>query len=218
MDVTARLERLLDRTDRLHRVTARLSTALHKSEVAEIVVDEGATALGAISGGLWRFDSVAQRLLLVRATNFPPEAIASVESVPLDPEIPIADAALRREPVWLSSRADYEARYGASASRTREMTKPPNFAVAALPLLLRDQLLGVLSLTFSGDHVFDDDERSYLAFLALHCAQAFERVRLYAAAQVGRERATFLARASALLGSSLDYEDTLRNVAALAVP
>ncbi len=38
------------------------------------------------------------------------------------------------------------------------------------------------------------------------------------AAEDANTRASFLSRASALLGSSLDYEDTLRNVAKLAVP
>lgn len=38
------------------------------------------------------------------------------------------------------------------------------------------------------------------------------------AAEEANARASFLSRASALLGSSLDYEDTLRNVAELAVP
>jgi signal transduction histidine kinase len=220
----ARLDRLLEQTTRLHRLTAHLSTALHLSDVAEVVVDEGTTALDALSGALWTLDTAAEQLVLVRAKGYPDEALASVRRLPLDPRIPVADAVVRREPVWLSSRAEYEARYGESASRTEEMMNRP-YSVAALPIVLREEVLGVLTLVFTTERPFDEDDRRFLTVLALHCAQGFERARAYAAerdarhaAEVARERAVFLARASALLASSLDYEETLRNVAALAVP
>src|SRR3954447_23435613 len=45
-----------------------------------------------------------------------------------------------------------------------------------------------------------------------------ERRALLERERAGRRRATFLARASELLESSLDYETTLRNVAAIVVP
>lgn len=220
----ARLDRLIEQTVRLHRLTAHLSTALHLTDVAEIVVDEGTSALGAMSGALWRVDTAARQLVLVRARDYSAEALESVKSLPLDPRIPVADAVLQREPVWLSSREEYAARYGASAARTETMDRRP-YSVAAIPIGLRDDVVGVIALVFATERPFDDDDRRFLTFLALHCAQGFERARAYEAerdarraAEVARERAAFLARASALLGSSLDYEETLRNVANLAVP
>jgi GAF domain-containing protein len=61
--------------------------------------------------------------------------------------------------------------------------------------------------------------------MAQQCAQALERTRLYdaertarAAAERAQRRLAFLAEASVVLASSLDYETTLRNVAILAVP
>jgi signal transduction histidine kinase len=211
------LEVLRERTARLLRLTAHLSTALRATDVAEIVVDEGTTALGALTGALWRLDHGERRLVLMRAIKYPDDALATIRTVPLDPEIPIADAAIRGEPVWLSSKADYAARYGASAARTRELATH-SYSVAALPVVLRGEVLGVMALTFAGERAFDDDERSYLTFLTLHCAQGFDRARLYAAEEAAKDRAMFLARSSEVLGSSLDYEDTLRNVASLAVP
>jgi signal transduction histidine kinase len=220
----ARLDRLLEQTVRLHRLTAHLSTALHLTDVAEIVVDEGTSALGAMSGALWRVDTAARQLVLVRAKDYPAEALESVQRLPLDPRVPVADAVLRREPIWLSSREEYATRYGESAARTGTMVRSP-YSVAALPIGLRDEVVGAIALVFATERPFDDDDRRFLTFLALHCAQGFERARAYEAerdarhaAEIARERAAFLARASALLGSSLDYEETLRNVANLAVP
>ena len=93
-----------------------------------------------------------------------------------------------------------------------------NYSVAALPIVIDGTARGVIALTFMNDRGFDADERSYLTFLAIHCAQGFERARLYAEAEAAKERAQFLAKASAVLGSSLEYEQTLANVANLAVP
>ena len=61
--------------------------------------------------------------------------------------------------------------------------------------------------------------------LASRCGAALDRARLFeereharAAAEVSRAAVAFLAEASALLASSLDYERTLTQVAELAVP
>ncbi|MDQ3364735.1 MAG: ATP-binding protein [Myxococcota bacterium] len=219
-----RLALLVDRTARLHRLTAHLSTALHAAGVAEVVVDEGTTALGASTGALWRVDHAAHRLELLRARNYPDPALRVVESMPLQPGSVVTEAALGGEPIWISSRAEYEARYSAAAARTRAVAAP-TYSIAALPLVLDGRVLGVLALTFEVERPFQEDERTYLTILALHCAQGFERARLYEveiaarqAAEVAQERAAFLLRASQVLGSSLDTDETLRNVAALAVP
>ncbi|MBL9018408.1 MAG: GAF domain-containing protein [Myxococcales bacterium] len=220
-----RLALLLERTARLHRLTAHLSTAMSLEDVAAIVVDEGTDALAAHSGALWRISETGHELELVRSLRYPPEAIARVQRLAIDPRVPIADAVLRGKPVWLSSRADYAARYAESASRTEALTQPLDYSVAALPIMLEGLPAGVIALTFAGERPFDADERSFLSFVALHCAQGFERARLYEAesrarrrAEAAQQRAAFLAKASALLGTSLDYEETLRTVASLAVP
>jgi signal transduction histidine kinase len=218
VSVDQRLELLLERTARLHRLTAKLSTALRIEDVAQIVVDEGTAATDAMTAALWRVDRQSNQLVLLRASGYPEAALATVRTMPLDPQIPVADAAIRGEPVWLSSRADYEARYATSAERTRAMTAASVYSVAALPVMLSAEVLGVIALRFSGERAFDADEQNFLAFLALHCAQGFERARLYAAEHAAKERAVFLASAGALLGSSLDYEETLQHVASLAVP
>jgi signal transduction histidine kinase len=208
---------MLESTERLHRVVATITPALTMDEIGAIVVDEGASALRAATGAIWRVDTSAKALTLACSHNYPSSALAVVQRIPLDPGIPVADAAVRGEPVWLSSRADYEARYPESAARTRAMT-PNGYSVAALPILIGAEVHSVLVLTFFAEREFDTDERMFLRFLAMHCAQGFERAHLYQTALRAKERAQFLSKASALLGTSLDYEETLRNVASLAVP
>jgi signal transduction histidine kinase len=225
----ARLQRwgqtLLERSQRILAMTARLSRAMEAAEIADLVIDESTAALGADTAALWTFDEASARLNLLRSRNYPDEAIAMIRSVPIDAERPISDVVRRREAVWLESRAQYEALYPASERRTRSMAPANEFATAVLPLVTDGRVHGALAVTFLNAHGFQDDERLFLQQIAIHAAQALERARITAVkaelrrkAEGARERAAFLAKASELLASSLDYEETFRNVASLAVP
>jgi signal transduction histidine kinase len=218
----ARTDALVDRTMRLHRMTAHLSTATSVEDVSRIVIDEGSEVLGAKTGALWRVEPANQRLVMLHAKDYPAEALAQVAVLPVEKGRPVSDAVLTGEPVWLSSRADYEQRYPESATRSRSMAAPAAYSTAALPVMFNGVATGVIALTFEGERAFDPDEQMFLMILALHCAQGFERARIMAhardEAQIAEERAMFKVRAGAVLASSLDYEQTLRNVAELAVP
>lgn len=183
---------------RLQSLTAHLSRSVGEAEMATTVVEEGTEALRAKGAAIWRLDADGAHLGLVAANQFP-DALGS-ERVSIEDDRPICQAARTGESVWLDARA-------------------------VLPMAIEGRVMGVLAVLFDGEHPFDDNERAFLELLAWHCAQSMERARLHALERAARreqelfhERATFLARASGLLGSSLDYEDTLRNVARMAVP
>src|SRR5205085_8334182 len=65
---------------------------------------------------------------------------------------------------------------------------------------------------------FEEDGARFREALASQCAQACERARLFEAEHRATERQAFLAEASRVLASSLDYDATLARVARLAVP
>jgi signal transduction histidine kinase/putative methionine-R-sulfoxide reductase with GAF domain len=209
-------ERQADRTRRLQRVTARLSNALAEAEIADIILGEGAGALSAYSAGIW---TVADdHLALLGTHGYTPAVQETVRRLPFDARIPIADAVIRREPVWLEDVAAYRARYPMSAERMRTSMPGRDVAIACLPLALEGRALGALAFSFDDARRFDDEERTFVELLAQNCAQAIDRARLYGAEHAARERAAFLAEASALLAASLDVRTTLQNVADLAVP
>jgi signal transduction histidine kinase len=113
--------------------------------------------------------------------------------------------------------------FGTSAERDERFPSMaglsgPSHGLAVLPLVLEGRAIGGIAFTFREEVEFDDDRRALKATLAQQAAQALDRVRLYQAERALRERMTFLADASELLGSSLDYETTLAQLARLAVP
>ena len=102
---------------------------------------------------------------------------------------------------------------------------------AVVPLRGISAVLGTLTVDFTDGGDLSPDARDVLALFAAHAAAALDRTRLshlerrHAGDRAARaveaaatRRLSLLAAASALLGSSLDYHITLRNLAQLVVP
>lgn len=93
------------------------------------------------------------------------------------------------------------------------------------PMRIHSVHSGAVTIYFRTTHSFNDTEVRIMTALANLAASAVSSAELYeqqsrmrSAAEASARRAKFLARASGVLGASLDYAETLRNVAKLAVP
>lgn len=94
-----------------------------------------------------------------------------------------------------------------------------------VPLLARGRSIGMLALATSVRPIFREPQQRLAEELARRAALAIDSARMYQAAgesrlaaERARQRATFLAEASAALATSLDVRTTLRTVVRLAVP
>jgi signal transduction histidine kinase len=225
-DDTGERHRRTERVRQLLRVTARLSGVASGAEVAEVVLTEGAIALGAVTGAIWRVDGA--ELVLAGATGYPDDVRGALAQIALatEPARPPAIAVLERRSIWIESCDGDDADDPVACADPIAATEDGRAgALACVPLVRDREVMGVLLFAFYAARDFDEDDRAFIELLAHHLAQGLERARLYDAerqarrrAEAGRERAAFLAKASSLLAASLDYETTLRNVAMLAVP
>src|SRR4051794_3015493 len=91
-------------------------------------------------------------------------------------------------------------------------------AFAAIPVVVGTRVLAVLSASFRRPVTFDEDTRTFLATIGEQCGLALARARAYDAERRARAASAFLAEASAVLATSLDYATTLRALAEAAVP
>ena len=79
-----------------------------------------------------------------------------------------------------------------------------------VPLVARDRTLGALTfVSAESKRVYGRPDLLFAQELAARAAVAVDNAYLYSAAERRRDRLAFLAEASALLGSSLDVEETL---------
>ncbi len=209
------------RTSRLQTITAALSRAVTREEVARTLVERALAALGAGAGGLWTVAPGDREARLVYGTGFPPEEATRWERVTLDDvPAPLAEALARGEPVFAASRAEAQARWPGSGPAGAS-----EYAFACLPLEAEGRVAGGVSFVFREARRFEYEDQVFLVVLARLAAQALLRARAYDAeraaradAEAARQRATFLSEASSLLASTLEWETTLASVARLAVP
>jgi PAS domain S-box-containing protein len=202
-----RAERAAARTARVHALNLSLGPALTPPETARVILRHAIDAVQASGGVIAALAPGGTRLELLHVEGDPSIAEASARNGPLE------EAARLAQPVYLQTGAERLARYPALAS-----LGPAAGSLAALPFMSGGRPIGVLELRFSHDRRFPEDDRAFLSTLVGQGALALERVRLYAAEREAREQNAFLAEASAVLASSLDYRATLAAVARLAVP
>ena len=191
--------RLYDRLHRLQATTAALARALTPQEVAATAAAQGAEALGASSAWVALLDEDGRSLELAHAAGHEESTQQRFASLPLDAELPLAEAARTAEPLWLESP---EAIFG-GYPRFREV-RPQAQSAALLPLSDEGVALGAIGLVFDYPHVFAAGDRDYLLALTRLCGQALGRARRY---QIEHDLAATLQHA--LLPESLPEADGL---------
>ncbi|MCK9927676.1 SpoIIE family protein phosphatase [Frankia sp. Mgl5] len=212
LDEVVRTQRTAERVARLQGVTAALALATTPEKVAEVVVSEGVTALGAFGGGLLVARD-AGRLAVPGTVGYREEVVSMLRAERLDDRLPAADAIRGGMPVWLESRQDRDSRYPELAER-----EPNVVSMCALPLLVGDRVLGALRFSFDHPRLFDADERDFVLALAAQTALAVERARLFAAERRALERSAFLATLADRITTTLDPRRVLEQTTDLLVP
>jgi serine phosphatase RsbU (regulator of sigma subunit) len=87
-----------------------------------------------------------------------------------------------------------------------------------VPLVWDDRVLGELALDLGTTAKRNLEDVSFMVTIAQQCAQAVERLRLVESQDRTQRRLRYLADASEMLASSLDYRTTVANVVDRTVP
>ncbi len=204
----------------LQGVTSSLSEAVSEKQVCEAVIERGLLALQASAGSIVVLDEDEQALDVVAAAGYPSEMLGRFSSFPLDAHYPLSHAVRTGRSVYIESLEQLLTEYP-----QLKTTAIPHNSLVAIPLYVDGRPIGGLGISFDESRGFGDEDKIFMESLAQQCAQALERARLFEAERDARtrsemvqERFRFLARASEIFSSSLDYHETLSQVANLAVP
>jgi PAS domain S-box-containing protein len=181
-----RAERSAERIGRLQAVTAALSGALSPAAVADVLVNQGAAAIGAGGGFVRLLTPDGRSLELVAAVGTSKNFARSYGDLPLTSSLPGADVFRTGVPRHFESTAAVQL---ASPEFAREHEATGHEAIAFVPLRRQDRSVGVMALSFASPRTFDDDDRHLVGALADQCAQALERARLYEAEREARAAA-----------------------------
>ena len=197
----------------LGRIAADLANAVSMDDLTEIITERASVMIGASRAVLAVRDG-RHRLRTIGSHGLSPSMARQWSSFDIRVATPITDAVRTREAVVVPDRAGLLERYPDLDDGQERFT-------VALPLVspTSGDSVGAVGFRFDGRRSQPDaDEVSVLRFLADMCAQTMLRLRAEAESADRAARLEFLAHASQALAESLDYRDTLRQVASLAVP
>ena len=159
------------RTERLQRLSAVLAAAVDTREMAAAAVGELADGLGASEVALALLDPRTSQLHVAArhggdtTRELSDDARAALDEIMRN----------RRMVLWSadSPQADGDPPLGGLAADSSVQ------AIAVLPLSTRGEPTGVVLLSFSEHHGFDEEEIAFMDACAIQGSQALERARLY---------------------------------------
>ncbi|MBL7523902.1 GAF domain-containing protein, partial [Frankia sp. CNm7] len=212
LEEVAEARRAAERGARLQAVTAALAAATRPEQVAQVVLTEGVTALGA-SGGSLLVPRDGDLLAVPGAVGYPDELVAQLRAERRDADLPAAEAIREGRAVWLESVQERHGRFPGL-----RLLEPRAVSLCALPLAVGGQVLGALRFSFDYPRLFGLEDREFAETLAAQTALALERARLMAAERLARARVTFLEEATGRLTARLDEGATLRELVGLLAP
>jgi hypothetical protein len=160
-----------DRLLRLQAIGTRLISARTQADVAHVVCDEAAPAVGAY-GATMAVLGDDGLLRVVGSVGYPVHLVQRWEVLRGDEGVPLTDAVARDESVWLATLEERNAQYPA----LRAVTTPTQ-SMCAVPLRLDGPAFGAIGFSFADQRSFDRPERNFLLAVAHHCALALDRIR-----------------------------------------
>lgn len=204
----------------LQGVTSSLSEAVSEKQVCDAVIQRGLMALQAGAGSIALLDDDREGLHVVATAGYPAEMLDRFSNFRLDARLPLSDAVRTGRSIYIESVEQLLTEYP-----QLKTTQIAHKSIVAIPLYVEGRPIGGLGISFDEPRRFGDEDKIFMQSLAQQCAQALERARLFEAehdartrSEMVQERFRFLARASEIFSSSLDYRETLSQVANLAVP
>ncbi len=220
-EVRRAAERTADRIGRLQSFTESLSELLTPAQVAKIAIDQISATLNAEAALMLVLGEAAQELNVIYSTGYSPELLSQWHSISANTPHRMGQALRSGEIIWIEDKPETYEEYPLLS-----LALSDNYRMALLvPLVLEDQSVGGLVLSFTQSRTFESADQVFIYSLAQQCAQALERARLYNAERLAltkvdeaRSRAEFLAQAGALLAASLEPATTFQRLTELIVP
>ena len=161
---------------RLHAITASLARAATPREVGRVAVDEGAAALDADAGAVFLASDRGERFTTLAHAGYPPELEAEHSSFVADADNPVTEAARTRHPVVVASGEELVLRWPGLAG---DQGVTGDQATIAQPILVGEDLIGVLHVAFRAPRTFAEWELAFVETLASQTGQALVRSQLY---------------------------------------
>lgn len=198
----------------VERLAERLADCRAVDDVGTVITSTVKGAINASAMVLGVTDDELRTLVALRSEGLAATTDPLVSRpVLLDETMPAYAVLQRREPLFWSSLAERERAFPGLAEYPSE-----HQSWAILPLVARQQALGILVFGWREPGRFRRSDAALLSAIAHQSALAIDRCRLDAARRAERETLELLSEGTRLMVSALDPERVLASLVRLAVP
>lgn len=172
--------RIAEQIARLQTVTTALSATLNSLDVANVFINDGLAAVGAISGAVLLLSEDNQLLKLIKSSGYSKALNGLFYSLPIHTARRIFQTCIHsQQPIWDQHSETF-------FTNDLILNIPLTHADerwSVIPLKGNNQLMGLLILGFAATELVDDEKRGFILTLSAQCSQAFHRAYLYEHAQ-----------------------------------
>jgi PAS domain S-box-containing protein len=203
----------------INRVQQLISAELDLQKVVQAVTDAG-TEIAAADFGAFFYNVTAESgesYMLYALSGVPRESFARF---PMPRNTALFGPTFRGEGVVRIDDVHQDPRYGQNAPyHGMPAGHLPVVSYLAVPVISRSgEVLGGLFFGHQRPGMFSAETEELVKGLAAQAAASMDNARLFDEQKRSERRLAFLSDASRVLGSSLDYEETLKAMVRLAVP
>jgi PAS domain S-box-containing protein len=169
----------------LLELSAALSVAVTREQIADAIVRHAATFLGAGVTVVGLLDEHGTTLELASSQGLPDRSVRQYHRTPIDFAGPLNEAVRTDQIVWIETRDTYITRY---PHFKEAIQANGSQSIIGLPLKVNEKMLGGISFSFPFEKTGSVEEATFLETVGYQCAQALERARLYALVETEHQR------------------------------
>jgi signal transduction histidine kinase len=179
----------------LQHVTESLSAVTTPSEAAEVVLEQGLRVLGADAGLVGLLTEDGNQVEIVANLGHGRELLKRQRIIPIKAPLPLAEAVRFGESRYFESRDAVREYFAGQDLAPYAAFYAAYEAVAAVPMIVDNRVLGALALRFRETRDFTEAGVDFFETLARQCAQAVDRTQLLETERQTRAQVERLARA-----------------------
>ncbi|MDO8531329.1 MAG: GAF domain-containing protein [Dehalococcoidia bacterium] len=182
------------RLDALYTISHAVNTSPDLDAAMRAGLEATARALDMDTGVIYRYAPATKRLLLVYFHNLTPERVKDIRELDLGQGV-VGYAAMTREPIAIEDPDTYTGPAKPLAP-TYLSTGKPGKARVAIPLVVADEIVGVLGLGHSSARCFSPEDMAFLKAVGDDVSTAIDRAGLIETAIRETTQSEALARQS----------------------
>jgi PAS domain S-box-containing protein len=191
------------RSIQLQSITAALSSAVTPAQVAHIILSQGLSALGARNGVMCLLSNDRETLEVIAHQGYSEAIAKDWKWIPMSAQISLTDAIRHQRSIYVESIETAKQKY---PTIVNAMEASGESSFVALPLVIENNAIGSLRISFQESVVFDEEHERFMLTLAGLCSQALARSRIYELERVARASAESANAAKSSFLASVSHE------------